>query len=61
MSSPRLQASSPLRVAGERSDVTKSWDFTVHQGDDDVRSNSPRRFGVKRTPARSERALVRPD
>ena len=35
-----------LRIAGDRSDVMKSRDFAIHQGDEDVRSNSPRRFGV---------------
>ena len=51
----------PLRIARDCSDVMKSRDFTVHQAEDDVRSNSPRRFGVKRTLVRSDRALVRPD
>jgi hypothetical protein len=58
---PDIKIEVPLRIARNRSDVMKSRDFAVHQGDDDVRSDSPRRFGAKRTPVRSDRALVRPD
>ncbi len=57
---PDIKIEIPLWIAGDCSDVMKSRDFTVHQAEDDVRSNSPRRFGVKRTLARSDRALVRP-
>jgi hypothetical protein len=37
MRSPRLQANSPLWIAGDRSDVMKSRDFIVHQDGDDLR------------------------
>src|SRR4029453_14509273 len=46
---PDIKIEVPLRIARDRSDVMKSRDFAVHQGDEAVRSNSPRRFGVKRT------------
>ena len=47
---PDVKIEVPLRIAGDRSDVMKSRDFTVHQAEDDGRSNSPRRLGVKRNP-----------
>src|SRR4030095_15827203 len=40
---PDIKIEVPLRIAGDRSDVMESWDFAVHQGDDDVRSSNPRR------------------
>jgi hypothetical protein len=59
----RIMTSAPAlrRISANRSDVMKSRDFGVHQGNDDVRSDSPRRFGVKRTTVRSDRAVIRPD
>src|SRR5262245_27637314 len=47
---PDVKIEVPLRIAGDRSDVMKSRNFSVHQGDGDVRSSSPRRFGVIRIP-----------
>ena len=58
---PDIKIEIPLRIAGDCSDVMKSRNFTVHQAEDDVRSNSPRRFGVERTLVRPDRAFVLPD
>ena len=44
---PDIKIEVPLRIGGDRSDVMQSRDFAVHQAEDDRRSNSPRRFGVK--------------
>jgi hypothetical protein len=46
---PDIKIEVPLRIARDRSNVMKSRDFDVHQGDEAVRSNSPRKVGVKRT------------
>jgi len=44
---PDIKIEVPLRIAGDRSHVMKSGNFAVHQGDEDVRSNTASRFGVK--------------
>jgi hypothetical protein len=41
--------------------VMKSRNFAIHQGDDDVRSNSPRKVRGETDTIRSDRALLRPD
>jgi hypothetical protein len=46
---PDIKVQVPLRIARNRSDVMKSRDFSVHQAEGDIRSNSPRGLGVKRT------------
>jgi hypothetical protein len=35
-----IEVQVPLRIAGDRSDVMKSRDFAIHQGDEGIRSNT---------------------
>ena len=56
---PDIKVEVPLRIAGDRSDVMESWDFVIHQGDGNVRSNSCRKVPVESGQGvRSKRALV---
>jgi hypothetical protein len=58
---PHIEVQISLRIAGNRSDVMKSGDFAIHQGDEDVRSNSREKVRRERTTVRSDRAVARPD
>ena len=42
---PDIKIEVRLRIAGDRSDVMKSGDFAIHQGDDDVRSRARKGSG----------------
>jgi hypothetical protein len=42
---PDIKIKVPLRIARDRSDVMKSWDFDVHQPNNDVRFKSRERSG----------------